>query len=51
MKGCKMKLYLVQHGKALSKEADPQRPLSEEGIREVKKMAEFIIVFLKLIQI
>jgi len=37
-----MKLYLVQHAKAASKEIDPQRPLTEEGLRDIKKVAEFI---------
>jgi len=37
-----MKLYLVQHAKAASKEIDPQRPLTEEGRRDVQKVAAFI---------
>jgi len=37
-----MKLYLVQHAKAASKEVDTQRPLTEEGLRDIKKVAEFI---------
>ncbi|MFQ6035621.1 MAG: phosphohistidine phosphatase SixA [Sedimentisphaerales bacterium] len=37
-----MKLYLVQHAKAASKEVDPQRPLTEEGLREIQKVAQFI---------
>jgi phosphohistidine phosphatase len=37
-----MKLYLVQHAKAASKEVDPQRALTEEGIKEIKKVTEFI---------
>ena len=37
-----MKLYLVQHAKAASKEADPQRSLTEEGRREVQKISEFV---------
>jgi len=37
-----MKLYLVQHAKAASKEADPERPLTEEGLQEVQKVAAFI---------
>ncbi len=37
-----MKLYLVQHAKAASKDADPQRPLTEEGRRDIQKVAEFI---------
>lgn len=31
-----MLLYLVQHGKAKSKEEDPDRPLTEEGRRELE---------------
>jgi phosphohistidine phosphatase len=37
-----MKLYLVQHGNALSKEQDPQRPLSEKGTKDVSRVAEFL---------
>ncbi len=37
-----MKLYLVQHGKAASKEIDPQRPLTEEGRKDVQRIAAFI---------
>lgn len=37
-----MKLYLVQHGKAASKELDPQRGLTEEGRSEIERIAEFI---------
>jgi phosphohistidine phosphatase len=37
-----MKLYLVQHANALSKEQDPQRPLSEKGTRDVSKVADFL---------
>lgn len=36
-----MKLYLVQHGQALAEELDPQRGLSEKGIKETQNMAEF----------
>lgn len=35
-----MKLYLIQHGKALPKEANPDRPLSSAGITETRKTAE-----------
>ena len=31
-----MLLYLIQHGKAKSKDEDPDRPLTEEGRREVE---------------
>jgi len=37
-----MKLYLVQHAKAASEQTDPQRPLTEEGRREIQKVAEFV---------
>lgn len=37
-----MKLYLVQHARALSKEEDPERPLSEEGRKDVARMAAFL---------
>lgn len=35
-----MALYLIQHGKNLSKEIDPDQSLSEEGRRDVEKIAE-----------
>lgn len=35
-----MALYLVQHGKSLSKEVDPEQGLSEEGRTDVKRIAE-----------
>ena len=34
-----MALLLVQHGKALTPEIDPERGLSEEGIAEVERIA------------
>jgi len=34
-----MKLYLVQHGEAVAKEEDPERPLSEQGERDVRAVA------------
>ena len=37
-----MKLYLVQHGEALSKEINPERPLSDKGIQDVQKMSQFL---------
>jgi phosphohistidine phosphatase len=42
-----MKLYLVQHAKAASKEVDPQRLLTAEGRRDMQK----ITVFIKPLQI
>ncbi len=35
-----MALYLVQHGKNLPKDIDPDKGLSEEGMAEVRKIAE-----------
>jgi len=37
-----MKLYLVQHAKASSKEIAPERPLSDQGRRDIQKIAAFI---------
>jgi phosphohistidine phosphatase len=37
-----MRLYLVQHGEALPKDADPQRPLSEKGRDDARRLAEFL---------
>ena len=37
-----MKLYLVQHAQALSKEEDPERPLSEAGQEDAARMAAFL---------
>jgi len=37
-----MKLYLVQHAKAASKQEDLERPLTEEGRRDVQRVAAFI---------
>jgi len=37
-----MKLYLVQHGEAVSEEVDVQRPLSSKGRLDVRKVGEFL---------
>ena len=37
-----MKLYLLQHGDALPEEVNPNRPLSERGREDVKRLAEFV---------
>ena len=37
-----MKLYLVQHGEAVSKQEDPGRPLSEQGVQDVQAVAAFL---------
>ena len=38
-----MKLYLVQHGKAMPSEQDPDRPLSKEGRQEVQRIAHLLM--------
>jgi len=38
-----MKLYLVQHAQAVSKEQNPGRPLSEKGFADAAKMAAFLL--------
>lgn len=35
-----MALFLVQHGKNVKKEFDPEQPLSDEGVADVKRIAE-----------
>jgi phosphohistidine phosphatase len=37
-----MYLYLVQHAQAKPKEQDPDRPLSEQGIADLKKVTRFL---------
>ncbi len=37
-----MKLYLVQHGDAVPKEADPKRPLSDQGRADVERIASLL---------
>jgi len=35
-------LYLVQHGDAVSKEQDPDRPLSPQGEADMKRIGDFL---------
>jgi phosphohistidine phosphatase len=35
-----MALYLVQHGKSLPKDKDPQKGLSQEGVAETERIAQ-----------
>ena len=35
-----MRLYLVQHGRALTDEQDPDRPLTDDGAADVRRVAE-----------
>lgn len=37
-----MSMYFVQHGIALDKSQNPNRPLSDEGAQYVKKMAKYL---------
>lgn len=37
-----MKLYLVQHGLAVDKSIDPDRPLSDQGKTDIQRMADFL---------
>ena len=37
-----MKLYLVQHGEATSKDITPERPLTEKGHDDVRKISQFL---------
>jgi len=38
-----MKLYLVQHGRAMSSEQDPDRPLTPEGRQEAEEIAHLLM--------
>jgi len=37
-----MKLYLLQHGDALPEQVNPERSLSERGLEDVRRLAEFV---------
>ena len=37
-----MKIYLVQHGEACAKEADPDRPLTDQGKADIERLAAFL---------
>jgi phosphohistidine phosphatase len=37
-----MNLYLVQHAKAKSADLDPERPLTEEGMVDARRVASFV---------
>lgn len=37
-----MNLYLVQHAEAKHEEEDPQRPLSDKGWADIRKVATFV---------
>ena len=46
-----MRLYLVQHGEALAREVDPDRPLSEKGRTEVGRMAAMLAGHVSVTQV
>ncbi len=37
-----MKLYLVQHGEACSKDVNPERPLTDQGLADIHRLGAFI---------
>jgi phosphohistidine phosphatase len=37
-----MRLYVVQHGEACSKDVDPQRPLTDQGREDVERLSAFL---------
>jgi phosphohistidine phosphatase len=37
-----MRVYLVQHGESKPEEEDPERRLTDEGVRNVQKVARFL---------
>jgi phosphohistidine phosphatase len=37
-----MRIYLTQHGQALPKDVDPDRPLNEQGRDDVRRLAELL---------
>lgn len=37
-----MRIYLAQHGVAVAKEVDPERPLSAQGREDVRRLAGFL---------
>lgn len=37
-----MRIYLIQHGLAVPKDVDSDRPLSEQGREDVQRLAEFL---------
>jgi len=37
-----MRIYLTQHGEAVPKDVDPDRPLSEQGREDVRRLADFL---------
>jgi phosphohistidine phosphatase len=47
-----MRVYLVRHGEAVSKDIDPERPLSDEGRESIQKLCSFFVpLHLKVMEI
>jgi len=47
-----MRIYLVRHGEAVSKDVDPERPLSNEGRESIRKLCSFFVpLHLKVMEI
>jgi len=44
-----MRVYLVQHGEAVSKEENPDRPLSEKGASDVRSVGDFLYQHARLL--
>ncbi len=42
-----MLVYLAQHGLALPKETDPERPLSDQGREDIARCAGFLSLFVR----
>ena len=38
-----MRLYLVQHGDALAKDVDPDRPLSDQGRADITRLVSWLV--------
>ncbi|MDQ6987088.1 MAG: phosphohistidine phosphatase SixA [Mariprofundaceae bacterium] len=43
-----MRIYLAQHGEATSSEENRQRPLSDKGVADVRKIGDFLYAEAKL---
>jgi phosphohistidine phosphatase len=43
-----MLLYLVQHAQSLSKDVDPERPLSDEGVMAIERTAAYAAEHIKI---
>ena len=37
-----MKLYLIQHGESVTEDVNPDKPLSEKGVKDITSLASFL---------